>query len=200
MKAEIQTSIRYLHAALICAAEQDIRYYLNGVLVEISESGVRYVATDGHRCLCLRDDTASGPIAQIIVPREIVSRLPHRYANPSTGPMLTYDTDNLKGECRIGDLMFKPVDGKFPDYRKVIPETATKEWAQIQVRYMVSFLDAANAAFGNNPPVEFWPNGPEKVCLVTCGREEFAGAVMPIRAGCDPEFAQWVQRDEAIAA
>lgn len=195
MKTEITLRGEFLRAANKLAARNDIRYYLNGVCVEIADE-VRYIATNGSAILVLRDRESRGAAARIVVPSAAIEML-----SDARGALtLTYDAERPGAECRLGDVMFTPIDGKYPEYRKIFPETVSKEWAAIQPRYLLMFHEAAEIAL-RNPHIEFWPDGPKGVCLVTCGREEFAGAVMPFNAGCTPEFAQWVQKGaEAVAA
>jgi DNA polymerase-3 subunit beta len=197
MKSDATVRYHFLKAARKIAASMDIRYYLNGVLIEIGEQETRYVATDGHGLIVIKDGIGGVPF-QIIVPNEVIDMLPAK--TPSPAPTLTYDPERPRAECRIGDVMFTPTDGKFPEYRKIIPTEASKEWAQIQPRYLIAFHEAARIAFPvTNAYLEFWPNGEKGVCLVTLGREDFAGAVMPFRPDGTPQFAQWAQRDLVAA-
>lgn len=104
-------------------AQQDVRYYLNGLLLEAEGSIVRTVATDGHR-LSLAEVKAQLPgdlDCRIILPRKAVLEL---------GRMLSDKEDDVAVEVsanharfRIGDTLFtsKLIDGRFPDYEKVIP-------------------------------------------------------------------------------
>ena len=105
-------------------ALQDVRYYLNGMLVELGTSGIRLVATDGHR-LALSEEPADLGIQtdrQLIIPRKGVLEL---------GRLLTQDDSETEvqisqNHIRVltDDLVFtsKLIDGKFPDYNRVIPE------------------------------------------------------------------------------
>lgn len=199
MKTCITVRYNYLKAAQKLAASQDIRYYLNGVLLEITPEETRYVATDGHGLLVLRDRTG-GPACEIIVPHETINMLPRTTRSPQIGPELHYDPEFPNGECRLGDVMFLPTAGKFPEYRKIIPETVSKVWASIQVAYMLRYHEAAEIAHGRGQMIEFWPNGPDGVCLVTCGHNDFTGAVMPFKAHENtPQFAQWAKREPVAA-
>ena len=109
-------------------AQQDVRYYLNGILMEISAERIKLVATDGHR-LALAEcvfDTGVAEEKQIIVPRKAVLEL-SRLLDASDSPAKCILSQNhLRVET--GSLVFttKLIDGKFPDYQRVIPVDGNK--------------------------------------------------------------------------
>lgn len=109
-------------------AQQDVRYYLNGMLLELSKDGIRLVATDGHR-LALSEHQQNIDIQsdkQLIIPRKGVLEL-SRLLSPSDDKALVLLSQN---HIRIetDDLLFtsKLIDGKFPDYNRVIPVDGNK--------------------------------------------------------------------------
>ena len=104
-------------------AQQDVRYYLNGLLLEIRQGMLRAVATDGHR-LALADCDLSSQIdvRQIIIPRKAVHEFV-RILNAAEGEIeLAFSSNHL--QAKLGDIHFvtKLIDGKFPEYQRVIPE------------------------------------------------------------------------------
>ena len=109
-------------------AHQDVRYYLNGLLLEISTGMIRAVATDGHRlALCERDiSTGIQEPCQTIIPRKGVSEI-QRLISHASGPIgveISHSFIRLSHENQI--VTVKLVDGKFPDYERVVPATGTK--------------------------------------------------------------------------
>ncbi len=111
-----------LEQTQFCMAQQDVRYYLNGVLLEIGSGKLRVVATDGHRMavgeLML---SSSKDERQVIIPRKAVHEI-SRLLVPSD------ETLTLQvGQSHIGvetpEITFtsKLIDGRYPDYHKVIP-------------------------------------------------------------------------------
>ncbi len=105
-------------------ALQDVRYYLNGMLMELGDKGIRLVATDGHR-LALSEELGSLGISsdrQIIIPRKGVLELGRLLNNEDTPAELLISQNHLR--VQTPDLVFtsKLIDGKFPDYNRVIPE------------------------------------------------------------------------------
>jgi len=103
-------------------AQQDVRYYLNGMLLEIDGQVLRAVATDGHR-LALSEAALEGKAKssqQVIVPRKGVLEL-QRVLTPEGTAALAIGTNHVRAQ--IGDVRFtsKLIDGRFPEYSRVIP-------------------------------------------------------------------------------
>ena len=103
-------------------AQQDVRYYLNGLLFETNGKTLRAVATDGHRLAQseLKMDNEAQRNEQIIVPRKGVLEL-QRLLEGEGEVALTLGTNHI--QAQIGKIRFtsKLIDGKFPDYERVVP-------------------------------------------------------------------------------
>src|SRR5271169_6657915 len=114
--------LRLLEKTHFSMAQQDVRYYLNGMLLEIDGSSLRAVATDGHRlALCEAQLTGKAKSAQqVIVPRKGVLEL-QRILTPDGDTELAIGTNHIRAQ--IGDVRFtsKLIDGRFPEYSRVIP-------------------------------------------------------------------------------
>jgi DNA polymerase III subunit beta len=107
-------------------AQQDVRYYLNGLLLETHESVLRAVATDGHRlALCEMALPSPGKVGQVIVPRKGVLEL-QRILGTEGNVELAIGTNHVRAQ--IGDIRFtsKLIDGRFPEYSRVIPSTPAR--------------------------------------------------------------------------
>lgn len=104
-------------------AAQDIRYYLNGLLMVASDDVLRMVATDGHR-LALATTALDEAVAhtEVILPRKTVMELARQLAD-SEDPVDITITGN-QACFRFGpiELITKLIDGKFPDYERVVPQ------------------------------------------------------------------------------
>ena len=103
-------------------AQQDIRYYLNGVLLVIDGTNLKLVATDGHR-LAFTSTTLNKeyPKYEIILPRKTVNELTKLLSD--TEEKITIDLTESKIRMMFSDIILisKVIDGKFPDYDRVIP-------------------------------------------------------------------------------
>ncbi|MGY0505828.1 DNA polymerase III subunit beta [Luteimonas sp. e5] len=109
-------------------AQQDVRYYLNGLLFDLREGQLRCVATDGHRlALCEAELDQGGQKRQIIVPRKGVQELQRLLE----GGERVLDLELGRSHIRVkrDDVTFtsKLIDGRFPDYEAVIPIGADKQ-------------------------------------------------------------------------
>jgi DNA polymerase-3 subunit beta len=111
-------------------AQQDVRYYLNGLLFDLRESSLRCVATDGHRlALCEAGLEGTGAMTkrQLIVPRKGVTELQRLLE----GGDRILELEMGRGHLRVkrDDVTFtsKLIDGRFPDYEAVVPIGADKE-------------------------------------------------------------------------
>jgi DNA polymerase-3 subunit beta len=104
-------------------AQQDVRYFLNGMLLEVDAEGVRTVATDGHRLAMCRLNQAQQGTASIsaIVPRKGVAELSRLISDSNESVHLSIGKGHLRASQGEYALTTKLVDGKFPDYKKVIP-------------------------------------------------------------------------------
>ena len=109
-------------------AQQDVRYYLNGILMEISTGAIKLVATDGHRLALSQAelDTGVSDERQIIIPRKAVLELSRLLESTDAAASCELSQNHLRVET--GSLVFttKLIDGKFPDYQRVIPVDGNK--------------------------------------------------------------------------
>lgn len=108
-------------------AHQDVRYYLNGLLLEADGHTLRAVATDGHRLAMseLRLDTPAQKSEQVILPRKAVLEL-MRLLDGDGEVALALGTNHLR--VQLGPIRFtsKLIDGRFPEYGRVIPSDVGK--------------------------------------------------------------------------
>jgi DNA polymerase III subunit beta len=113
---------RLLEKTHFSMAQQDVRYYLNGMLLEIDGAMLRAVATDGHRlALCEAAlETKAKTSQQVIVPRKGVLELQRVLTEEGTAAV-AIGTNHVRAQ--IGDVRFtsKLIDGRFPEYSRVIP-------------------------------------------------------------------------------
>ncbi len=114
-----------LESTAFAMANQDVRYYLNGMLLELSPEHIRTVSTDGHRLslYTLTDlQTQLEETLQVIIPRKGVLELSRLLRSDSQVELsLQISQNHLR--VQIGDLRFtsKLVDGRYPDYQAAVP-------------------------------------------------------------------------------
>ena len=115
---------RLLGLVQYAMAQQDIRYYLNGLLMVVEDKQLKLVATDGHRLayasLALAADL---PRQEVIVPRKTVLELAKLLADSDDEVKIELAATQAAFSFGTVELVSKLVDGKFPDYTRVIPTT-----------------------------------------------------------------------------
>ncbi len=112
---------RLLEKTQFSMAQQDVRYYLNGMLLEADGKLLRTVATDGHRlALCELELKTPSTLNQVIVPRKGVLEL-SRLVGQEGSVLIEVGSNHIR--ATIGDIRFtsKLIDGRFPEYGRVIP-------------------------------------------------------------------------------
>ncbi len=104
-------------------AQQDVRYYLNGVLLIVEGNKLRAVATDGHR-LAYNAGNIEGNFdkQEIILPRKAVTELSKLLTDNDDPVELEFSAQQVKASFSGITLVTKVIDGKFPDYERVIPK------------------------------------------------------------------------------
>ena len=104
-------------------AQQDIRYYLNGLLIEVKDKNINIVGTDGHRLsfTSLELKTPTNP-AQVIVPRKTIVELVKLFGDTDDPVEISFSNNQVNFKFNDIDLITKVIDGKFPDYDRVIPQ------------------------------------------------------------------------------
>jgi len=119
---------RLLDKTHFSMAQQDVRYYLNGMLLETDGKVLRTVATDGHRLAYCETivDTPSAASQQVIVPRKGVLEL-QRLLGTEGNVDVGIGANHIRGQ--IGTIRFtsKLIDGRFPEYGRVIPNAPAKK-------------------------------------------------------------------------
>ena len=124
-----QTKVRRLiERTSFAMAQQDVRYYLNGMLLEVGANVLRAVATDGHRlAMC----SLSAPIEQqekhqIIVPRKGILELARLLTDQDAEVAIVLGQHHIRATTSEFTFTSKLVDGKFPDYERVLPKGGDK--------------------------------------------------------------------------
>jgi len=190
-----------LKAVSLAMAVNDVRQYLNGMLVECNGQTVRLVASNGHRLHLMdvpRPVPAEGepplpPLADpVIVPRSLIDwalknskrgqtvelsvcPAPSVPDNPAAMPVIVVT-------CNGASKAAQAIDGRFPDYSRMIPHTLSGEVGQFNPAYVsdayAAVLELAGVRKGRTYAAELKHNG-TSCALMVYGR--FAAVIMPWR-------------------
>ena len=167
-----------LNAMSILSAKKDIRYYLNGVLLEVDNKLIRAVATDGHLLGVYQQSNKNGDEGEpfrVIVPHEVIEKLNKK---------ALHHTLSKEGDKYVIDNVgFSGIDGTFPDYMRVFPTgKISGEIAQFNPDFIARFTKVGKALGMKNPMPTIGHNG-TGTALVDIGKPDyFAGLMMPYRA------------------
>lgn len=183
----ISVPVDMLKAAILCASTEQTRYYLNGVF--LSATG-HMVATDGHRIFVARLPVA--PAADVIIPLDTIKAALklHNKRDPQI---------NLTDNCLLGHIAFQPVDGTFPDWRRIIPSGVEIEYqvtdfqperaphlAHFNPNYIYDLGQMARILAGNVCAYKMHVWTTDTPAGVTFhGREDCMAVIMPIRQSSD---------------
>ncbi len=119
-QGQLKRMLALVHFAM---AQHDIRYYLNGLLLVADGSQLTLVATDGHR-LALVGATSEGqsPKREVILPRKTVIELMRLLGDSEEPVELRFASNQVRVSFGDMELVSKLVEGKFPDYQRVVPK------------------------------------------------------------------------------
>ncbi|MFW1971054.1 hypothetical protein [Acinetobacter bereziniae] len=178
-----------LKAALICASKNDIRFYLNGVAIDQGH----IVATDGHRMFYAPLESAN-ELPQIIIPRDAIEYLIKKTTSvgkkhPEKVLVKVGVKDNQWSLC-VSEYQenFRPIDGKFPEWKRIIPKSAMQKYEgqtlMFNWSYMADFQKIAKILGCKNQGVELSPsNISTQPAIIDFYHPYFPcnGVIMPMR-------------------
>lgn len=173
-----------IKALLLTSAKKDIRAYLSGVYFESTASGIVAVSTDGHRLLAVQvlNDTGWQGLSAIL-PREALEKA---VKTKAVSLIITIEADRFTlddGSQATSGLL---LEGRFPDWRRVIPSTTSGEASSFQNEYLADFDKAARLLCGGNCKVLH--NGTSGA-LIRFATDQAVGVVMPLRDSYTAENA-----------
>lgn len=180
-----EINIKVLRAMLPLAGERDIRFYLNGVMVEVRQTQTRYVATTGS-VMGIYDESRENDTSettQIIIPRDVVKQLKPNKKRVFGSLVLNDDgTARILNPASEQDIGFKPIDGVFPDYQRVVPKEAAGTAGNYDFELLYRFVEVSKALGAKYPGmIDLQQNGPTGAALVHLSDSNFKGVVMPCR-------------------
>lgn len=198
--------LQVLNALSITASTEETRYYLNGLLLEIEPRVVTYVSTDGHRLTAYRHeldetDPDNTLLGDFIIPNAHCKPFKITPKGMLLDPRATLSSEDGKSlelSYDVNAVRFAPIDGVFPDWRRVIPATVDGVTAQFNPGYWASF-DKVGALMGEKriPVLSHNGDGP---ALVAWEDPMLFGVLMPVRAPRDPmtDRPYWVSPRQSL--
>lgn len=221
-------NLRCLMAAAHCVSTEETRYYLNGVCVEIRPQSVTYIATDGHALFAAYDpvprkqgvdakgkqsDCGRGEdhtlVETLIIPSSTLKlvKLPkaRKGSTPTFNATLSEASPGSKARTLTlpdgGAVTFEPIDGSFPDWRRVVPNEANSPSSHMFNPAIVARVWNAFATLTGNkdskPGMAYNGDGPAMLSLPDV---DAIGLVMPLRNACGAcKRAGWIDNPADFA-
>lgn len=135
---------RLIERTAFAMAQQDVRYYLNGMYWEIRQGRLRAVATDGHRlAVCTFPETLELDDTQVIIPRKGVLELSRLMQRDDDEVSIILGTNHVRATTDDFTFTSKLVDGKFPDYERVLPRSPDKSMSGSRTELRQAFTRTA---------------------------------------------------------
>lgn len=165
---------KFLLAASNLMAKSDLRYYLVGVLVESLPGETRLAATDGAVAGVFRSPRANEDRFEVIIPAAIIAIVVKLKSE-------VLGLECVDGRWSVGGMAFVPVDGKFPDYRRIIQTPpAVPAAGNYAVELLARFAKTGkDLGIRSNPIVR--QNGEHSALVHFYAFDDFVGVLMPLR-------------------
>lgn len=178
MKTSIQINRKHLLSMLNLSGKKDIRYYLNGVCLELHSNMALLVACDGHCLGALRieysNDSLTQPV-QFIIPNETIEML-------KSSKNINVELNIDEGLTNFDNMItFKMIDGKFPDFRRVFPKKCSGEVSQFDPNIVMQLRKTVDGIYGKKEHIEISHNGGDSALVSVVEHSQFFGVIMPLR-------------------
>jgi hypothetical protein len=193
-------NLKVLAALSLCASTEETRYYLRGVCVEIAPRHVTYAATDGHVLVAHREELAydapdNEMLGSFIIPTAACTKFKFKKGASTVGTIMG-DAEHLiigYGGENIG-FKFKPVDGTFPEWRRVVPALPPDQPKPAQFStHNVSRLANVGTQLGYGAMC-IHHNGGNPALVDWKGNTDTVAAIMPYRVALEPKHPAWFVR------
>ena len=200
--AIIHISRNKLKAAAYFSAAKDIRFYLCGILIESTPMQTRVCATDGHALFCTKDDGDNEGTFTGIVPNDTIKQIlawkaPYKGA-ADLPVVITTAADEQRAEWCGNTAVFKLLDGKFPEYARVVPTDVSGEASHFNPELLIKCKKAAEALGTSSKGFYAFKQGGDGSGIAVFSTESFA-VVMPMH-GEKADVADVAWAREALPA
>ena len=165
-----------LKALLLCAAKNDVRYYLNGVHFESTPHGIIAASTDGHRLLCINLPNEQAEGVKALIPRALIEAAVKTKAQVID---ISIDGANVTLSSMGQNVSGSITDGVFPDFRRVIPEKVSGiQGNEFNNEYLVDFDKIGKLINGGKASVL---QNSGSAALVKFDNDAVIGVIMPFK-------------------
>ncbi|MFC3061824.1 DNA polymerase III subunit beta family protein, partial [Paenirhodobacter populi] len=178
-----------------CISREETRYYLHGIFLHQKPGGdtLRAVATDGHRLACIDStdpvDLSSHDQRGVIVPHTLIAKLKPLLGKGGNEPVaITVQRHKIRISTGTVEVMAKTIDGKYPDYSRVIPAPSDRIVATLS-RDLLQRLTRAATGLDGVKNVRIAAKFDPAAGQISAGRHD--GGVPSLRPSQRPTRARW---------
>ena len=205
----IKVNAKYILAALPHVSTGDNRYYLEGLFFEPCKDGVAVVATDGHTMFAALDTEGQCDESAIMpISKELIAGCKQGRNEPDR--ILTFEDGTWKAGFMDnshdgGDQVFvpqalglyQPIDGTYPDWRRVLPSGDTEQSGGFNPALFVKFQKSAKAL--DCDQITVTPHGEGPALISFLGHARILGCLMPMRGEQMADVTAWTREVAPIA-
>jgi hypothetical protein len=195
----MQIHLNHLKATNVAASDEQTRYYLNGVYVNVVAQHVEYVATDGARLIAVRhelltDSSCVWPATGVIIPSKLIERI-KVVKKADDEAEATMEGGNVTIKYNGESYSAPAIDGTFPDWRRVVPDACNGEIAQFNASYLHDFSKAAKIMGHTIEAPIVSHNGNSAALVDFLGGSDGVGfgIIMPRRTGSTMQCPPWIR-------
>ena len=184
MNNQFTISINALKGMVLLAGKKDIRYYLNGVKIEFNEKITRLIASDGHKLgvINLDQNLENTGAGEVIMPRDVIENLKPASKTADIVQVRQISETHWEIDNYGTKITFSGIEGKYPDYARVMAFTTSGESSQYNPEFLIAFYKAAVLLTGSkNPQLNLSQNGQSSALVRINGLVSFAGVVIPYK-------------------
>jgi len=189
VKYELSVELNELKALKLFSPKKEIRYYLNGIYIEFNKKQVILAATDGHKLLCCakpnNESQYNLDITSAIIPIDAIESI-LKIKSPISSVLISLDVENnIVKKIHISNgydvtLQSLPIDGKYPDFRRVFPESVSNEPGNYDFTYLADFNKVAEYLSGVKSKKALLGQNGTNAGLVDVGLRNWSGVIMPM--------------------
>ncbi len=139
---------------LFASSNDESRFNLNGVLFEQHQQVIRLVATDGHRLALIDEDLGISVPSKVLVPKRGLLELKRMLENVNGNVELGFEQKNMCVKSEHFIMTLRLIDGDYPDYRKVIPESGDRVLKSDRSRLLYALRRVATLTSDRNKGVD----------------------------------------------
>lgn len=196
---QFEIDLKLLKAANVCVSKEETRFYLKGVCLQNIDHSLMIIATDGHRLIAFKPGIyVPGSDFSVIMPTEAINNLKLK-RNASTG-LVTIRDNNIEIDYNDTKVTCKAIDGSFPHWQRVIPQSISGKTAQFNPQYVADFVKVLKELDETSKLVTIGHNGGDPAVVGLNIDIDYIALIMPVRGEAPIQIPAWCRPKLAAVA